>query len=133
MPLKFEGNAVKRIRIVCRQDGPLERMRAAVNALERETRTLQAEVGEFQDVLGDLRSGIENLASSMNEYRFRISNVQTGGLHRAARRLGEIADNWETPCAQTAAVPSARHARGASDSVGCCGQDRHKRVRKNIP
>jgi hypothetical protein len=127
MPLKFQGNAVKHIRIVCRQDEPLERMRAAVNALERETRTLQAEVGEFQDVLGDLRSGIENLASSMNEYRFTISNVQTGGLHRAARRLGEIADNWEIRCAQTAAAPSARHARGAPDPAGCHRQDRRQK------
>jgi len=127
MPLKFEGNAVKHIRIVCRQDEPLERMRAAVNALEWETRTLQAEVGEFQEVLGDLRSGIENLASSMNEYRFRISNVQTGGLHRAARRLGEIADTWETRCPQAAAAPSARHAKGTPDPVGCHGRDRQQK------
>lgn len=114
MPRKFEGNAVKRVRISCRQDGPLERMRAAVDALERENRTLQVEVGEFQGVLGDLRSGIENLASSMDDYRFRISNVQAGGLHRAARRLGEIADNWQTRCAQTTCAPSGRPPRGAT-------------------
>tara|TARA_R110000772_G_scaffold267976_1_gene393720 strand:+ start:96107 stop:96451 length:345 start_codon:yes stop_codon:yes gene_type:complete len=111
---KFEGNAVKRVRTARRQDGPLERMRAAVDALERENRTLQAEVGEFQDVVGALRSGIENLASSMDDYRFRISSVQTGGLHRAARRLGEIADNWQGRCAQTPGAPSGRSSGGAA-------------------
>ena len=33
MPRKFEGNAVKIVRPVRRQDGPLGRMRAAVDAL----------------------------------------------------------------------------------------------------
>jgi hypothetical protein len=114
MPRKFEGNAVKIVRPVRRQDGPLARMRAAVEALERETQTLRAEVGEFQGVIGDLRGGIESLADSMEDYRFRISGIRTGGLHRAARRLGEIVDNWQSRCARTTGAPSGRPSGGAA-------------------
>ncbi|MCF3631153.1 hypothetical protein L2D05_18560 [Alphaproteobacteria bacterium LMO-S08] len=114
MPRKFEGNAVSIVRPVRRQDGPLARMRAAVDALERETQTLRAEVGEFQGVIDTLRGGIENLAGSMEDYRFRISGIRTGGLHRAARRLGEIADNWQSRCARTTGAPSGRPSGGAA-------------------
>ncbi|MEQ9554393.1 MAG: hypothetical protein RIG67_01405 [Rhodospirillales bacterium] len=114
MPRKFEGNDAKEAGIARRREAVLDRLRAVVDALDQENQALQAEVGEFQNVLGNLRSGIDELTGSADDRGVMISHVQTEPLHRAARRLGEIADDWQERYAQPAGGPSARSSRDAA-------------------
>ncbi len=94
MPRKFAGNDAQRIKNTCRQESTLDRLRAAVAALDQENRALQADVGAFQAELDDLRDSIEGFAGSVDDYRFRVSDVETRALRHAARRLREISDYW---------------------------------------
>tara|TARA_R110002072_G_scaffold243179_2_gene402198 strand:+ start:769 stop:1113 length:345 start_codon:yes stop_codon:yes gene_type:complete len=114
MPRKFEGNGAKQAGITHRREAVLDRLRAAVDALDRENQALQAEVCEFQNVLGELHGSIDELADSTDGRRFMISRTQTEALRGAARRLGEIADNWQERCAQPTDTPSPRLSRDAA-------------------
>ena len=68
---------------------------------------MQADVGGFQAELDDLRDGIEELAGSVDDYRFKVSDVETRALRHAARRLREISDYWHEDDAQAPDKASA--------------------------
>lgn len=94
MPHSFKGNAALRAATDPRREATLERLRAAVERVAQENRTLQAEVAEFQNALGDIRTGIALLGETTEEYRTQLSAVKIAPLRHAARRLGTIADGW---------------------------------------
>ena len=107
MPRKFAGNDAQRINKICGQETTLDRLRAAIDALDRKNQALQADVGGFQAELDDLRDGIEELAGSAGDYRFKVSDVETRALRHAARRLREISDCWHEDDAQAPDKASA--------------------------
>ncbi|PIW26233.1 MAG: hypothetical protein COW30_16040 [Rhodospirillales bacterium CG15_BIG_FIL_POST_REV_8_21_14_020_66_15] len=94
MPPEFKRNRAIDTVVQSRRETVLERLRTAVDTLDRENRALQENAAEFQDVLGELRAGLEDLAESTDDCRLNLSAIDAAPLGRAARRLGVIADGW---------------------------------------
>lgn len=94
MQLDFDGFSIVYDESQRRREAALDRLRAAVDAMERENRDLQSGVGEFQDTLGDLRSELEDLTGSTGDFNRTLAAINTGQVRRTVLRLGEIADGW---------------------------------------
>lgn len=94
MQLDFDGFSIVYDESQKRREAALDRLRAAVDAMERENRDLQSGAVEFQDTLGVLRSELEDLTGSTDDFSLTLAAINTDPLRRTVQRLGEIADGW---------------------------------------
>lgn len=94
MPRKPMGNAAIQAASSRRREAALERLRAVIRKVDNENQLLQTEVAEFQGALDELRSNIEDLCDSTEDFQSQISTVNVASLRQSARRLGDVADGW---------------------------------------
>ena len=93
MPRRFEGNDAKRVKVARQQGTTLDRLRKAVEALDRENRDIQAEVEEFQGQIGGLRRSVADLVGFADDQPVRESGDQNDSLRGVGRPAGEVADS----------------------------------------
>ena len=96
MPGDSEANDFNRASARRRQ-AVLDRIRAALDNVDRENQELRTQVSEYQGALVDLRTGFENIVDASDRGdldQLRLNLNDTAHLRRAADRIGVVTDIW---------------------------------------